>query len=64
MPDRRSEQDYQALISQLNQAGERCQQEGITLCYHNHDFELSHLEDGRTALTAIFDDTNLDHVSA
>ena len=64
MPDRRSEQDYQALISLLNQAGEKCQQEGLTLCYHNHDFELSRLADGRTALQAIFDDTNIDHVSA
>jgi sugar phosphate isomerase/epimerase len=64
MPDRRSEQDYQALITLLNQTGERCQQEGITLCYHNHDFELSRLADGRKALQAIFDDTNIDHVSA
>lgn len=64
MPDRRSEQDYQALISFLNQAGETCQREGITLCYHNHDFELARLSDGRMALEAIFEDTNIDHVSA
>ena len=64
MPDRRSEQDYQALISLLNQAGEKCQQEGLTLCYHNHDFELSRLSDGRTALAAIFDDTNNANVKA
>jgi sugar phosphate isomerase/epimerase len=64
MPDRRSEQDYQALISLLNQAGETCLREGITLCYHNHDFELARLSDGRMALSAIFDDTNVDHVKA
>jgi sugar phosphate isomerase/epimerase len=64
MPDRRSEQDYRKLISLLNQAGEICQREGITLCYHNHDFELERLEDGRMALEAIFEDTNLDHVKA
>lgn len=64
MPDRRSEQDYQALISLLNQAGETCQREGITLCYHNHDFELEHLADGRMALDAIFEDTSIDQVKA
>ncbi|MEH7747409.1 sugar phosphate isomerase/epimerase [Neobacillus drentensis] len=64
MPDRRSEQDYQALISILNQVGETCQREGITLCYHNHDFELARLSDGRMALEAIFDDTNKDRVKA
>ncbi|MBT2728905.1 sugar phosphate isomerase/epimerase [Bacillus sp. ISL-75] len=64
MPDRRSEQDYQALISLLNHAGEICRKEGITLCYHNHDFELECLSDGRMALEAIFDDTSIDQVKA
>ncbi|WP_144554290.1 sugar phosphate isomerase/epimerase [Bacillus sp. X1(2014)] len=64
MEDRRSEQDYQALISILNQTGEACQREGITLCYHNHDFELARLSDGRRALSAILDDTNIDYVKA
>lgn len=64
MPDRRSEQDYQALISLLNHAGETCRKEGITLCYHNHDFELERLSDGRMALEAIFDDTSIELVKA
>lgn len=64
MPDRRSEEDYQALISLLDQVGETCRREGITLCYHNHDFELDLLEDGRMALEAIFDDTISDNVKA
>jgi sugar phosphate isomerase/epimerase len=64
MPDRRSGEDYQALISLLDQVGETCRLEGITLCYHNHDFELDLLEDGRMALEAIFDDTNPDNVKA
>ncbi|GAA3327864.1 hypothetical protein GCM10020331_069530 [Ectobacillus funiculus] len=54
MPERRSEEDYKALIAILDEAGERCQSEGITLCYHNHDFELERLSDGRTALETIF----------
>ncbi|MBD8069692.1 sugar phosphate isomerase/epimerase family protein [Bacillus sp. PS06] len=58
MPDQRKEEDYKELISFLNEAGEICEKEGITLCYHNHDFELERLEDGRKALEVIFDDTN------
>lgn len=57
MPDERSEEDYQSLISFLDEVGELCRQEGISLCYHNHDFELEPLKDGRKALEAIFDDT-------
>lgn len=64
MPDRRNEQDYKALISFLNEAGETCQREGITLCYHNHDFELENLSDGRKALEAIFDDTKAENLQA
>jgi len=63
-PERRSEQDYLKLINLLNQFGETCSKEGLTLCYHNHDFELEKLSDGRTALEAILDDTNPDWVKA
>jgi sugar phosphate isomerase/epimerase len=64
MPERRTEEDYQALISLLNKAGEICSREGITLCYHNHDFELEDLKDGRKALEAIFDDTEEKNLKA
>lgn len=64
LPERRKEQDYQALILFLEQAGAKCRQEGITLCYHNHDFELENLSDGRTALESIFEDTNSANVKA
>lgn len=64
IPDRRSEEDYKALITILDEAGERCRREGITLCYHNHDFELERLSDGRMALQAIFDDTDRKNVKA
>ncbi|MFA9457965.1 sugar phosphate isomerase/epimerase family protein [Halalkalibacter sp. AB-rgal2] len=62
MPDQRTEEHYQALIPFLEEAGVKCQSEGITLCYHNHDFELERLEDGRMALEAIFDDTSEENV--
>ncbi|MBJ6108330.1 sugar phosphate isomerase/epimerase [Hymenobacter sp. BT523] len=31
---------YKYVADQLNRAGERCQQAGLQLCYHNHDFEF------------------------
>ena len=64
MPDQRSEAHYQALIPFLNETGMRLNQEGITLCYHNHDFELERLEDGRMALEAIYADTPADVLQA
>lgn len=64
LPDQRSEGDYRSLITLLDQVGETCRSEGITLCYHNHDFELDRLEDGRMALETIFDDTNSENVKA
>ncbi|MFJ7725157.1 sugar phosphate isomerase/epimerase family protein [Neobacillus sp. NPDC097160] len=64
LPDHRNEEDYKKLISFLDQAGETCRSEGITLCYHNHDFELERLSDDRMALETIFDDTNRENVKA
>ncbi|WP_010677090.1 sugar phosphate isomerase/epimerase family protein [Bacillus timonensis] len=63
-PHQRSEEDYQSLVPFLNKAGEICHQEGLTLCYHNHDFELEPLSDGRKALDTIFMDTNPEYVKA
>jgi sugar phosphate isomerase/epimerase len=64
MPNSRTEADYKALIQFLDHAGEICSNEGITLCYHNHDFELDKLSDGRMALEAIYDNTSSKHVKA
>ncbi|MFC0187506.1 sugar phosphate isomerase/epimerase family protein [Fictibacillus aquaticus] len=54
----REEKDYIQLIELLNRAGEKCADHGISLCYHNHDFELKKLSDGRTALQTILEETN------
>ncbi|MCJ8009843.1 sugar phosphate isomerase/epimerase family protein [Lederbergia wuyishanensis] len=62
MPDQRSEENYKELIQFLEKAGEECLKEGITLCYHNHDFELDRLSDGRTALESIFDDVSSENL--
>jgi sugar phosphate isomerase/epimerase len=63
-PEERTENDYIRLINDLNEIGEKCAGEGITLCYHNHDFELTSLSDGRSALETILEETNPEWVKA
>jgi sugar phosphate isomerase/epimerase len=41
----------------LNDAGRRCREQGIQLCYHHHSFEFVDLK-GRTALELLFDETD------
>jgi sugar phosphate isomerase/epimerase len=57
-PERRSQEDYYQLISFLNETGRRCHEEGITFSYHNHDFELITLENGKKPLEWLFEETN------
>lgn len=64
LPEKRTEDDYFQLIDLLNKAGEVCLKEGITLSYHNHDFELIHLSNGKTALETILDETHPEWVKA
>ncbi|GGE26194.1 sugar phosphate isomerase [Pullulanibacillus camelliae] len=64
MPDRRSEEDYKQLVTSLNKIGETCHKEGLIFSYHNHDFELQRLSDGRTALQTLLEETNPEWVKA
>ncbi|WP_369345666.1 sugar phosphate isomerase/epimerase family protein [Caldalkalibacillus mannanilyticus] len=63
-PEQRKEEDYRQLVNSLNKIGEHCKQEGITLCYHNHDFELELLSNGKTALEMLLNETNPEWVKA
>jgi len=63
-PESRTEVFYQKLIISLEQLGKKFRASGITLCYHNHDFELDRLADGRMALESILDDTSPENVQA
>ncbi|MTW84354.1 TIM barrel protein [Virgibacillus dakarensis] len=60
----RTEAGYKDLIPFLEKVGKACFAEGITFCYHNHDFELNRLADGRMALDAILQSTSSNHVKA
>src|SRR5436853_6191250 len=37
---RESAESYHALAQQLNRIGRTCRDQGLQLCYHNHDFEF------------------------
>lgn len=43
--ERKSLDDYKRLIDLFNGAGERLRKVGLQLCYHNHDFEFTPVED-------------------
>ncbi len=50
--------DYEAVAASLNKYGETLRASGMTLCYHNHDFEFKPLEDGRLGEDIILDNTD------
>jgi sugar phosphate isomerase/epimerase len=57
-PERRNNfEEYKKLIDFLNYAGEKCKNAGITLSYHNHDFDLIRFE-GKPALQILLEETN------
>ncbi|KMK78121.1 sugar phosphate isomerase/epimerase family protein [Alkalihalobacillus pseudalcaliphilus] len=60
MPEERSEEGYQQLILLLKEVKQVCEREGMTLCYHNHDFEFEKIADGRYALQAILEETGVE----
>jgi len=49
---------YEAVAAELNKYGETLQTAGLTLCYHNHDFEFKTLDDGRMGEDILLDGTD------
>ncbi|HEU5228910.1 MAG TPA: sugar phosphate isomerase/epimerase [Ktedonobacteraceae bacterium] len=60
-PELRSADGIRALAVRLNRAGQRCQQRGVTLVYHNHafEFECDQLS-SRYLLDILLDETDPD----
>ena len=44
---RRTSDDYKKVATLLNTYGESLSRSGLTLCYHNHDFEFKALDNGQ-----------------
>ena len=63
LPDdlRTSIEDYERLADKMNAAGKMCQQAGLKLAYHNHDFEFKDY-DGKTGYRTLLDNTDKDLV--
>ncbi|TXC90512.1 sugar phosphate isomerase/epimerase [Metabacillus litoralis] len=62
--ERRSKEAYFELIPILNAIGRKCHEAGITLSYHNHDFELVKLDNGKMPLELLLEETNSEWVKA
>lgn len=55
----RTGEAFRALAPRLDHIGRRCSDRGISLAYHNHDFEFAPAgEDGRTLLDTLRDGTD------
>ncbi|XQY93636.1 sugar phosphate isomerase/epimerase family protein [Metabacillus sp. HB246100] len=59
--DRRD--DYLGLAKSLNRIGKVCKENGITLSYHNHEFELEKELD-KTYLELLFENTHSEYLQA
>lgn len=55
---RRTADDYKAVAETLNGIGETLQTAGMTLCYHNHDFEFKPLADGQMGEDVLLDNSD------
>ncbi len=51
---------YSEVVSNIKKIGEVCNKYGITLLYHNHDFEFVKTEDGEYALDALYNEVSAD----
>src|SRR6185295_18263543 len=60
---RRNAEDYRTLARTLNQIGRASRDQGLQLCYHNHDFEFQRFGDA-TGLGILFDETDPELVKA
>ncbi|MCG8413613.1 MAG: sugar phosphate isomerase/epimerase [Pseudomonadales bacterium] len=56
--DERSLDDYRRHAETLNRAGEKTREAGITMAYHNHDFEFDIQEGGRIGYDIITSQTD------
>lgn len=52
--DRPGSANFENSAAEIAELAEACKEEGLTLLYHNHDFEFRVLPDGRTVLEAIY----------
>lgn len=64
LPEERNPESYQELAQFFKKIGKQLNEEGLVLCYHNHDFELEKMPNGQTVLDYLYDQTNPAHLQA
>ena len=55
---RRTADDYKKVAALLNTYGESLSRSGLTLCYHNHDFEFKPLDNGQMGEDILLENTD------
>jgi sugar phosphate isomerase/epimerase len=60
--DRFGGNQFDQVVKKIDEIGVCCKQYGITLVYHNHDFEFAKMPDGRYVLEYLYDTINSDHL--
>ncbi len=53
--ERYGDEGFDAILSGIEKFGELCHKNGLTLVYHNHDFEFEKTSDGRYVLDYMYD---------
>ena len=55
---RKTADDYKRVAEDLNKYGQALQPAGLTLCYHNHDFEFKPLDNGQMGEDILLENTD------
>ena len=53
--DRPGAKNFETVLANIAAIGKKCAENGITLLYHNHDFEFIRMPDGRYGLDYMYD---------
>ncbi len=55
-------ENYDEVIASIERIGKKCRENGITLLYHNHDFEFVTMPDGRYGLDVLYASVPADYL--
>jgi len=55
---------WDAFGKRLDAIGAKLRAEGLTLCYHNHDFEFANPVDGKAGLTVLYENASPENLQA
>lgn len=62
--DRPGAPGFERTIEQIKAIGAKCREKGVTLLYHNHDFEFVRMDNGKYGLDYLYDSVSPDLLQA